>query len=231
MLIRVIDVLNVMRTAGMSIPDAVREIITRNRSIYDCMKMNIINYSALAAQIRPEVEKETGRPANPNTIVVAIKRYADSFATGNRRPDPGVLKNARLSVTDGILDIRLSAEEVGMDPAAILSKMAEATDKYEFFRTADSVRFLAEDIEAVRRVMEELSGQRSYGSGLVRINVTIPAERAPPDTISYIAAVLHNNGIELKNAFFSNYTTTIILDERHAPRAYEILRSDIVRSL
>lgn len=220
-----------MRPAGASVPEAVREIITRNRSIYDCMKMNIINYSALAAQIRPEVERETGRPANPNTIVVAIKRYADSFASGGRRPDPGVLKNARLSVTDGILDIRLSVDEVGLDPAAILSKFAAATDKYEFFRTADSVRFLAEDIESVRRVIEELGGRRHHGSGLARIKVTIPPERAPPDSISYIAEVLHSNGIELKNAFFSDDTTTLVLDERLAPRAYEILRSDIVRAL
>ena len=220
-----------MRTAGMSVPEAVREIITRNRSIYDCIKMNIVNYSALAAQIRPEVEREIGRPANLNTIVVAIKRYADSFATYERRPDPRVLKNARLSVTGGILDIRLSAEEVGMDPAAILSKFAAATDKYEFFRTSDSVRFLAEDIESVRRVMEELSGRQSHSTSLARIRVTIPPERAPPDSISYIAEILHNNGIELKNAFFSDDTTTLVLDERLAPRAYEILRSEIARDL
>lgn len=220
-----------MRTAGMSVPEAVREIITRNRSIYDCIKMNIINYSALAAQIRPEIEGEIGRPANLNTIVVAIKRYADSFATYERQPDPGVLKNARLSVTGGILDIRLSVKEAGMDPAAMLSKFAAATDKYEFFRTSDSVRFLAEDIESVRRVMEELSGRRSQGTSLARIRVTIPPERAPPDSISYIAEILHNNGIELKNAFFSNDTTTLVLDERLAPRAYEILRSEIARGL
>ena len=220
-----------MRTAGISIPDAVREIITRNRSIYDCIKMNIVNYSALAAQIRPEVEREIGRQANPNTIVVAIKRYADSFAAHERQPIPGVLRNARLSVTGGILDIRLSVEEAGMDPAAILSKFAAATDKYEFFRTSDSLRFLAEDIESVRRVMEELSGRQSNGASLARIRVAIPPERAPPDSISYIAEILHNNGIELKNAFFSDDTTTLVLDERLAPRAYEILRSEIARDI
>ncbi|MDX1596007.1 MAG: ACT domain-containing protein, partial [Nitrosopumilaceae archaeon] len=65
-----------MRVAGISVPEAVREIITRNRSIYDCMKMDLINYTALAIKIQPEVEKEIGRAVNLNTIVVAIKRYA-----------------------------------------------------------------------------------------------------------------------------------------------------------
>ena len=46
-----------MRTSGVSVPEVVREIITRNRSIYDCMKMDLINYTALAVKIQPDVEK------------------------------------------------------------------------------------------------------------------------------------------------------------------------------
>ncbi|NDB52065.1 MAG: ACT domain-containing protein, partial [Nitrosopumilaceae archaeon] len=68
-----------MRATNISVPEAVREIITRNRSIYDCMKMDVINYTALAVKIQPDVERQMGNPVNLNTIVVAIKRYADSF--------------------------------------------------------------------------------------------------------------------------------------------------------
>ena len=68
-----------MRTVNASVPEVVREIITQNRSIYDCMKMDLINYTALAVKIQPEVEKHLGNSANLNTIVVAIKRFADSF--------------------------------------------------------------------------------------------------------------------------------------------------------
>ena len=49
-----------MRTVGMSVPEAVREIITRNRSIHDCMKMDVINYTALAVKIQPGIEKQLG---------------------------------------------------------------------------------------------------------------------------------------------------------------------------
>ena len=68
-----------MRTTGVSVPDVVREIIPRNRSIYDCMMMDVINYTALAVKIQADVEKTVGNSVNLNTIVVAIKRYADSF--------------------------------------------------------------------------------------------------------------------------------------------------------
>ena len=70
-------ILHFMRTTGVSVPEVVREIITRNRSVYDCMKMDLINYTALAVKIQPDVEKTLGNSVNLNTIVVAIKRYAD----------------------------------------------------------------------------------------------------------------------------------------------------------
>lgn len=231
MLILLTCLVHAVRVSGMSVPEAVREIITRNRSVYDCMKMNVINYTALAVRMQPDIEKEVGRAVNLNTVVVAIKRYADSFSEQDRIRDGRVLRNARLSLTDGILDIRLSVEEVGMEPADILSRFAKVTDNYDFFRMADSVRFLTEDMEPVRRFLGELSGGPECSAGLARIKVTIPPDRSQPDVISYIAEVLHSGGIELKNAFFSEDDITLVVDERHASKAYEILRSDIVRTL
>ena len=91
-----------MRTVGLSVPDVVREIITRNRSIHDCMAMDVINYTALAVKIHPEVEKQIGNPIHLNTIVVAIKRYADAFEKNENVIDEPVLKDARLTMTDRI---------------------------------------------------------------------------------------------------------------------------------
>ena len=68
-----------MRLASASVPELVKEIITSHRSIYDCMKMDVVNYTALAVKIQPEIERQLGNSVNLNTIVVAIKRYADSL--------------------------------------------------------------------------------------------------------------------------------------------------------
>ena len=80
----------------MSVPEVVREIITRNRSIYDCMKMDLINYTALAVKFNQKLKKFWEIQLILNTIVVAIKRYADSFETKDEIRDESVLKNARL---------------------------------------------------------------------------------------------------------------------------------------
>ncbi|MGI0082775.1 MAG: ACT domain-containing protein, partial [Nitrosopumilaceae archaeon] len=106
-----------MKVASVSVPGAVREIITNNRSIYDCLKMDLINYTALAVKIQKDVEGHVGGPVNLNTIVVAIKRYADSFEKKDEVQKEPVLKNARLSLTDGIADIKFSTDDFGTNDA------------------------------------------------------------------------------------------------------------------
>src|SRR5215510_1490369 len=112
-----ISLIYYMRTQVVSVPDAVRDIITRNRSLYDCIKMDLINYTALAVKIQKEVESLINGPVNINTIVVAIKRYADSFEKKDEIQGEPVLKNARVSLTDGIVDIKFSSDDFEMKDA------------------------------------------------------------------------------------------------------------------
>nr|WP_048097310.1 hypothetical protein [Candidatus Nitrosopumilus salaria] len=220
-----------MRISSMSVPEVVKEIITRNRSIYDCMKMDLINYTALAVKIQPEIERILGNSVNLNTVVVAIKRYSDSFENKEVKEE-SVLKNARLSLTDGIMDIKFSVQESSeMDPTSILDKFSKVTNNYEFFRMSDSFRFLTEDMEDIRQIFSNFSNRDDvFSTGLAKIRISIPNSQNKSDVVSYVAEVLHANGIELVNAFFSQDNIIIILNERDSSRAYDILHSDIMRA-
>jgi len=220
-----------MKVTAVSVPDVVREIITRHRSIYDCMKMDIINYTALAVKIQPEVEKQLGNPVNLNTIVVAIKRFADSFEQKEEVKEKSILKNARLSLTDGILDIRLSKNDFPTESAnSLLEKFAQITPDYEFFRLTDSLRFLTEDIADIRKLFDSLPGTESvFNTGLAKIKITLPPDQNRSDAVSYVAELLHANGIELVNAYFSQDNIIIILNVQDAPKAYDALRAEIAK--
>jgi len=220
-----------MRLANASVPEVIREIITQNRSIYDCMKMDVINYTALAVKIQSMVERHLGTSVNLNTIVVAIKRYSDSFEQKEDVKNESVLKNARLSLTDGILDIKFSADNFGAeDVASLMSKFSEINPDYEFFRLANSFRVLTEDLAGIRELFGSFGNtEDKFITGLAKIKILIPPEQNRNDIASYVAEVLHSNGIEPANAFFSQDNITIVLNEKDASRAYEILRSEIAR--
>jgi len=220
-----------MRAANLSVPDAVREIITRNRPIYDCIKMDLINYTALAVKIQKEVEAQVGGPVNLNTIVVAIKRYADSFEKKEDVQNEPVLKNARLSLTDGIVDIKFSSDDFRMEDAvALMDRFTQIDPDYDFFRFTDSFRFLTEDISDVRKLLETLPTHKNFlQTGLAKITIHINEPEEGSDVVSHVSEVLHSNGIELVNAFFGQDNIVIVLHEKDAARAYEILRGEISR--
>jgi hypothetical protein len=222
-----------MRLTNISIPEVVREIITRNRSIFDCMKMDLINYTALAVKIQPDVERVLGHSVNLNTIVVAIKRFADSLDLKGEVEEQSVLKNARLALTDGIVDIKFSIKDSqNVDPLTILAKFSKITSDYDFFRSSDTFRFLTEDLEDIRQIFDTLPNRENiFSTGLAKIRISIPPNQNKSDVVSYVAEVLHNNGVELVNAFFSQDNIIIILKEKDASRAYEILHSDILRAV
>ena len=218
-----------MRTTGVSVPDAVREIITRNRSVYDCMKMDVINYTALAVKIQPDVEKTVGSSVNLNTIVVAIKRYADSFdATEEVSNDP-ILKNARLSLTDGIMGIQWNMGEAGDEMAKMLNEFHKEFSDSEFFRLGDSFRILAEDSDRVRRMFQSLPKENQYNSGLAKIKVSVPQGHSRSNVMAFVTEILHYNGIDMADALFTEDGLVIVLKEEDAPRAYEKLRAQISR--
>ena len=112
----------------------------------------------------------------------------------------------------------------------ILDKFSKVTNDYEFFRLSDSFRFLTEDMDDIRQIFNSVSEREDmFSTGLAKIRISIPSSQNQSDVVSYVAEVLHANGVELVNAFFSQDNITIILNEKDSSRAYEILHSDIMR--
>jgi len=218
-----------MRTSGVSVPEVVREIITRNRSIYDCMKMDVINYTALAVKIQDDVEKTIGNSVNLNTIVVAIKRYADSFDEKEGISEEPVLKDARLTLTDGIMGIQWNMVDAGEEMARMLNEFQKEFSDSEFFRFGDSFRILAEDSDRVRRMFHNLPKENQYNSGLAKIKIAVPEGHSRSNVMAFVTEILHYNGIDMADALFTQDGLVIVLKEEDAPRAYEKLRAQISR--
>jgi len=218
-----------VRTVGLSIPDVVREIITRNRSIHDCMAMDVINYTALAVKIQPQVEKQIGNAVQLNTIVVAIKRYADAFEKNENVVDEPVLKDARLSMTDRIMGMRWTMKDLlDRDMAKMFAEAEKGFSNSEFFRLGDSFVVLADDTDVTRRIFQNFPKENLYSSGLAKIRIQVP-EQNRADILSFVTGILHQNSIELVDALFSRNGIVLFLKEDQAPLAYEKLRSEIPR--
>ncbi len=219
-----------MRGAAPSVPAAVREIVTGNRPIRDCLRMGLINYTALAARIRPDVEVRLGgHPVPLNTIVVAIKRHADS-TRGAEAEAPGgpVLKDARIALTDGVVEVRVEGGGARgrRSVADLLERFSGVAEDFDLFGLPGSFRLLTEDLEGARRAVRSIPhGQGTLGAaGLVRLRITVPAERRT-EAGPHVVELLHGSGVEFVDAYFSRDDMVITFEREHAARAYDALRS------
>jgi len=58
-----------------TITSVVEQLIKHQPYTEDALMRKIINYSALAEDFQPRIEKELGKPVNVGSIVMALRRY------------------------------------------------------------------------------------------------------------------------------------------------------------
>ncbi len=215
---------------GVSVPEEVRQILTRNYAIYQCLKMKIVNFHSLAELIQAQVQEVTGRKATVNTLVVAIKRFSDSLSD-NKSPDTSkVLKEARISLSSDIVDVTIKAPRTQF--SKIVMELSEAASELsEFphiFPLANSIKMIlpAEDYNLIRAKHGglEVAVTRPNVAKLT-LSLSSSAE-ITPGIASYITELLYRNGVNILDAFLGYGDIMIVVDDRDGPLAYDILRKE-----
>jgi len=144
------------------------------------------------------------------------------------------LQGARLSLTGSIIDVDF--EDRAFDEISnILDEFFEKeSGSYNIFQTNKQLRLFAEDIEEIRKIAS-IASKKFDGKiieGLSKIRVTLPSsseELQQPNPyyniLFLVSDILHDNQIPLHNAFFDRNEIVLILSDKDAARAYELLRA------
>jgi hypothetical protein len=215
-----------MYSQTYSVPHAVRQIIGSSTLFFQALSTGIANYTALAQKIKPEVEKLTKSEVNVNTLVVAIKRFADSLDGIDYEYHP-IFEGVRMSLTGSIIDIDFHETD---DVYQVLDEIFELGSGYNMFRTNKQIRLFAEDIGEIRTMFKS-SPNRAIGEitdGLSKITITVQSDKENTyEVLSLVLSLLHNNRIPLYNAFFTQNEIILILGMNDAAKAYEVIREKL----
>jgi aspartokinase len=214
-----------------SVPEAVREILTRNYPIYQCLKMKLMNFHSLAEFIQPQVQQLSGKEASINTLVVAIKRFSDTL-TSSKNPDTSkVLRDARISLSSGIVDVTIRTPRTQF--STIVKELSTvANDLSEFphiFPLSNSIKLIlpAEDYALVQRKLEHLREATTQANVSKLILNLSPRAEMTPGIASYITELLFRNGVNILDAFLGYGDIIMVVDDRDGPIAYDVLQKEI----
>ena len=235
-----------MFTRAVSVPQAIKEILSSNNLYRQALLCGIANYTALAQKIKPDVEKLTASEVNIGTIVVAIKRLVDRLQEEEEIQHESDLKHilpiiegARMSLTGSVIDIDFN--ESRFDQLSdIFDELfeKEISHNYNVFQTDRQIRLLTEDIKEIRNIV--VSGSKKFDGvikgGLSKITITIPPILNEVDNdnkyyrfISSVSDIIYNSRIKVQDAFFTPREIVLVLDDEDALRAYELLKPTITR--
>ena len=224
-----------------SVSRAIRDILFSNSIYMNSLKLGIANYTALAIKIKPEVEKMVGSQININTIVVSIKRIADTIQQQQQQQSEQDLKiaqdekemitGARISLTGSILDVEFDKEMENIEKIFDLFDR-ESDIRFNIFQSKNHIKLFIENISDIKKILnndpQKVVGLNSIKEGVSMITISLPWQgnefRKTYQLLSMISNILYNNEILLHNAFFTPNEIVLIISDSDAAKVYELLR-------
>ena len=221
-----------------SVSRAIRDILFSNSLYIESLKLGIANYTALAVKIKPEVEKIVGSEVNINTIVVSIKRIADTIQQRQSEEELKGIQNekeniigARISLTGSILDVEFDKEIENIDKIFDLFQR-ESDIRFNIFQSKNHIKLFIENISEIKKILSNnannMIGPHSIKEGVSMITISLPwHENEFTQTyqlLSIVSNILYNNQIVLHNAFFMPNEIVLIISDNDAAKVYELLR-------
>jgi hypothetical protein len=226
-----------MYSEAISVPEAIRKVVANDHVYMQALVLGIANYTALAERIKPEIEKLIGSKVNLNTIVVAIKRFADALEKKNLQQQNSsthlTAAKAKMSLTGSIIDIDFQKENNDDDNdalASVLDEFFEQDSRYNLFQTDSHFSLLTEDADEIRRMVAD-AVQKFDGKireGLSKVTVSLTSDdQSPYHILSLISNILYNHQIPIHSAFFATNEVVLILGDKEAAKAYDLIRMKI----
>jgi len=197
--------------------------------------MGIANLTALAQHIKPEVELMVSSKVNTNTIVVAIKRLADSIekekVDRTNYQDIPAINEVRMSLTDSVIDINCGLLE-SQDVSAVLDQFFEQKDYgFNLYHTSKQFRLFADNKEAYNIIGQAIAKQFPHDKEKKLSKITISFSTGQQENLNSllftVSNIIYSGQIAIHSAFFTSTEIVLILEDTNATELYDALRKEI----
>jgi len=204
----------------------VRDYIVGHPSIYDALKMDIVNYSALARMIC----KHLGIRRD-EAVLAACRRYPVEKLRGYSEDSiRRMLEKSRVQTRTKVATITVvQGVDVLQRLGDVVEELLDENKVCRLLQVSQGTVIIVDD-DSVSRVTKKLRPEHiiSVARGLVEIAVTSPETiEKTPGLLAFLSGALASRGINIVEEM-SCYTDTIfILDRKDMTRAVEVLAQNL----
>lgn len=212
-----------------TISTCVHDIIKHQPFLDDALARNIINFSSLAADLQPQVEKEMRKPVKQGSIIMALRRYSprrNKFTRNNFRELGDIV------VRSGITEYTyLNSRNMLANKAKLLNAVKDQSIYLNYSGNYQESNFLVST--SFKEVVEEnLKEEKllSVKDQLSSITIALPAQNTKTVGLYfYLFKLLAYEGIPVYEIISTANYFTMFLEKEYVNQAF-LLMNEIKES-
>ncbi len=217
-----------------SIAQVTRELVSRQPFLEDALARGIINYNALAEELRPKIEERVGRKVQPASISMSLRRLSQTvkknqFERIEKHLQEFVGSDTTIKYDLFELTIRFNSNE---DPSEVIGRLYESgryssNDFLSLTKGTSELSIIANLKH--RDFIKKLVNPKSIKSevlGLAALSVFIPEDSLQiPGLFYYFTKALTTEGINIIELISTFSEIQFIVDEPDVLETSKIIRS------
>ena len=211
-----------------SIPTLVEEIIKKKPFLESALIEGLVNLSALARKLKPEVEKQAGRTVNDGAIIMALNRLVPRLELlSNVKFQKVIEKIGDIVVRSNLADLTYqnSRSLVGCQ-AQLLDHVLRTKDAFCTFSqgVGETAIVLSSTLAPVAQEIFRNERQIAQATALSSITSKLPAENSIyPGVYYYIFKELAWDNINMVELISTTNEFTVVVHDDDIHRAFSIL--------
>lgn len=215
----------------MKVSEAVQNIVYRDRSVYNLLKRDIVNVSALALEIKPQVDEATNDDVNVSTITMAIKRLMKAENEKNiEQLILSKMKNISYEVvmTSDICSLNVKASHSSEEKLTRFAKIVKSTDAFLNYTIGGNEISVITSAKNRTLLEEMFSGEAvlSKISGLSCLVIIFQKGFLETEGVIYkVFKCLYDENINVFEVYSTHNKLTLVVKEEDESRAYGVLKN------
>ena len=212
----------------LTIPNAVEEVIKKKPFLESALVEGLINLSALARKLKPEIEKKVGKEVNDSAVIMALNRLVPRLELMSAMKFKKVVENiGDIIVRSNLADIAFANSHTLFEKQAILlDRVRSMKDVFCTFSqgiyettlvVSSSIAALVEEIFADETLI-------ARSGDLSSITVKLPTENSVcPGVYYYIFKELAWDNINITEVISTTNEFTVVISDADIHRPFPIL--------
>lgn len=212
----------------ITIPEAVESIIKKSLFLDEALFRGIINLSALARLIKPEVERDVMKEAQESAITIALIRLSKKIKEKGEQLISKFKSPPDIIVRSNLVEVTYSnSSSLFLCRKKLLDQLSGKQTYFLAFTHGINETTIIASKELKEKIMDIFSDEKavSWIEDLSSITVLLPQDTAMiPGVYSYILKALSWEGISIVEVVSTLNELTIVIEDKEIDRAFSIIK-------